>query len=582
MIVVDTETYPADDLPEKWGLKRPYVRLIAIAGKDSVSVYDLKQLNEEETRKLIEKILEKGIIGHNLSFDLKALWRTLGRVKLPSSVWDTMMHEFFVHPKYREHKFFSLQAVAYRRLREVISKEEQRSDWKGELTESQIEYAEKDAEVTRDVYLKQRKDLYSVRAIGRRRIVRKKKFLGKEYPAGYALVHEVVPFVALLEYHGIPFDVEMAKEIKEEIEKDVNELELKIKALTGTKKVEGKEFREAFKRMGYGEVNSLSQEEIEKVWHKLSPRQKIAYLLRKEMITKKKEVAFIKQSLQYEINGRIYPEWRQLTKTGRIVSRAPNVQNVPKKSRVKELIKVPAGYTFVSVDFPQIEIRIAARWIEYGLKEAKYLFPFLDVEGGLTFALKKGEDIHRITAAVIFGKSPEEIDELERKVGKVVNFSFLYGGKEALRTSLLDSFPELSEQIDDRLLEEITRSFYEVYPDIEFFHKVMNQTKKEFYALGGTPIFPFKKTDALNYPIQASGAEILKDVAIEVLKRRKEDIEAEKIKPIMVIHDELVFEVEKSLAESFSRELEEIVKNSIEFFTGTRPKDDLVVIKETL
>jgi DNA polymerase I-like protein with 3'-5' exonuclease and polymerase domains len=581
MLVIDTETYPEKNLPSRWGLKRPYVRLLTVAGKnrESTKVIDFKKKKEEQIKEIIEKVMEKGVIGHNLQFDLKALWITYGKPILPKGIWDTMVHEFFIHPRYRERSFFSLKETAERRLKEVISKEQQKSDWSGELSKEQIEYAKEDVEVTKRIFLHQQKDLTSIiRGIKKVRYVELTKRYGEILPLGYALVHDIVPFLALMEYWGIPFDVEQSKTLSEKLEKEINDLKEKLKVLTGVSKVESRDFLEAFKRLGYSEVDSLAQEKIEKLWGRLSPMQKTVYLLRKDYVVKKREQAFIKQALQFEIEGRVYPFWTQTTKTGRITSSVPNVQNLPKKSKIRELIRPEKGFTFVSIDFPQIELRLAAKWIEAGIDEALMQFPFLEIERGLIYALDK--DVHSLTAAALLGKMPEEVNEEERKMGKVINFSFLYGGKEALRSALISSFPELASRITEEVVEEIIKTFYELYPDIEFFHKVMVQTKKTFYTLAGTPIFPYKKTDALNYPIQASGADLLKYIAVNVMKKFKNEMEEGQIRPIMVIHDELIFEVEEKTAENFSATLDALVKEAIVKFTGTDVAEKLVVIKD--
>ena len=243
-----------------------------------------------------------------------------------------------------------------------------------------------------------------------------------------------------------------------------------------------------------------------------------------------------------------------LTRTGRLSSKDPNLQNIPNHDEYGRLIRKcfisQEGYTFLSSDYSQIELRLFAEFSNVdSLKEA-----FIN-----------NEDIHRCTAAKIFNKDIKDVTKEERSKAKAVNFGIIYG------ISSFGLANDLSINVND------AKDFIDKY--MEKFHGIKEYMKKEVEdakKLGYVKtimnrkrlIDEIKSTNymirmqgermALNTPIQGSGSDILKKAMIDIdTEFKNKNI---KSKMLLQIHDELVFEVK----EEEIKIVKEIVKEKME------------------
>ena len=243
-----------------------------------------------------------------------------------------------------------------------------------------------------------------------------------------------------------------------------------------------------------------------------------------------------------------------LTRTGRLSSKDPNLQNIPNHDEYGRLIRKcfisQEGYTFLSSDYSQIELRLFAEFSNVdSLKEA-----FIN-----------NEDIHRFTAAKIFNKDIKDVTKEERSKAKAVNFGIIYG------ISSFGLANDLSINVND------AKDFIDKY--MEKFHGIKEYMKKEVEdakTLGYVKtimnrkrlIDEIKSTNymirmqgermALNTPIQGSGSDILKKAMIDIdTEFKNKNI---KSKMLLQIHDELVFEVKEDEIEI----VKEIVKEKME------------------
>jgi len=236
-------------------------------------------------------------------------------------------------------------------------------------------------------------------------------------------------------------------------------------------------------------------------------------------------------------NGRIHTDFKQaLTATGRLSSADPNLQNIPIKTKMgrqmRDCFIAEEGYTLVDADYSQIELRLLAHISDdYTMKEA-----FI-----------AGEDIHRKTAAAVFGFPEEMVNEEMRKKAKAVNFGIVYGiGGFSLSKDLGISVAEATKYIKNYMLN---------YPGIEkYLERVVEDAKKTGYTatvFGRRRYIPeltaqngnlraFGKRVAMNAPIQGTAADIMKLAMINVHRRlRAEGLDA---RIVMQVHDELVVE----------------------------------------
>ncbi len=236
--------------------------------------------------------------------------------------------------------------------------------------------------------------------------------------------------------------------------------------------------------------------------------------------------------------GRIHTDFKQaLTATGRLSSAEPNLQNIPIRTKMGRQMRkyfiAREGYSLVDADYSQIELRLLAHISgDYTMRES-----FIT-----------GEDIHRRTAAAVFGIPEEQVTEEMRKSAKAVNFGIVYGiGGFSLAKDIGTSVAEATKYI---------KSYKMNYPDIErYLDEVVKDAERDGYtttAFGRRRYIPeihsqngnmraFGRRVAMNAPIQGTAADIMKLAMLRVdsaLKREGLDARI-----VMQVHDELVIEV---------------------------------------
>ncbi len=236
--------------------------------------------------------------------------------------------------------------------------------------------------------------------------------------------------------------------------------------------------------------------------------------------------------------ARIHTDFKQaLTATGRLSSAEPNLQNIPIKTKMgrelRRFFVAEEGYTLVDADYSQIELRLLAHISgDYNMSEA----------------FRNGEDIHRKTAAAVFGIPEEAVTEEMRKRAKAVNFGIVYGiSGFSLAKDIGSTVSEASKYIKSYLLNylDIDKYLEEVVKDAErdgYTTTIMGR-RRYIPELRATqaPMRSFGKRVAMNAPIQGSAADIMKLAMINVYNRlKKENLDA---RIVMQVHDEIIVEV---------------------------------------
>jgi len=254
-------------------------------------------------------------------------------------------------------------------------------------------------------------------------------------------------------------------------------------------------------------------------------------------------------------NDRIHTDFKQaLTATGRLSSADPNLQNIPIRTKMGREMRryfiADEGYSLVDADYSQIELRLLAH---------------ISGDYNMTEAFSTGEDIHRKTAAAVFGVPEETVNDEMRKRAKAVNFGIVYGiGGFSLAKDIGTSVPEATRYIKNYLMN---------YPSIDaYLEKVVEDAKKDGYTstlFGRRRYIPelsaqngnlraFGKRVAMNAPIQGTAADIMKLAMLAVDEGLKDAGLDAKI--VMQVHDELVVEVLDSQIELCKK----IVKEKME------------------
>jgi len=245
-------------------------------------------------------------------------------------------------------------------------------------------------------------------------------------------------------------------------------------------------------------------------------------------------------------DGRVYSEFKQIgAKTGRMSSEKPNVQNIPRDLR--KIFKAPAGKKLVIADFSQIELRIAAEYVE---------------EEKMIEAFQKGEDMHILTAALVLGKKKEEVTKQERQLAKAMNYGLIYG----ISAKGLMEYAKFGYGVDLNLEEakDLIKRFFKAFPKFYEWHQNLRETLKEKGAVEGETLLGRKYKaetfqDAANYPIQGTGTDMLK-LAVDIFGYQCE-VQNYDAKLVNLVHDEIVCEVPEGQAQDVG----ELLKESMEF-----------------
>lgn len=504
------------------------IRLVQLGGKEDIFILDLFDLGEEGVLFLRELLSSKGIVGHNLKFDLKYLY-SYGIE--PYAVFDTMIASQLLGDTDKH----SLQKVAMHYLGQVLDKGLQASNW-GQpfLGKEQLEYAALDVKVVRDlfyIFLKRLNEGHHREEILlKTRTSRVFNLLNPVAIVEMAFVQET----AKLELNGIPVDKEeLERKLKEQerlLQKKVMDFMVKYRIDPMSPKQVGELLT---KRFGLDlpktEKGNVSTDD--KVLSEYASHPVVSELLD---IRGMKKVIEKLQEIKERIRGnRVYPEFKQIGAiTGRMASMNPNVQNIPRNLR--GIFKAEEGNVFVIADFSQIELRIASEYVG----EEKMLQAF-----------RQGKDLHRYTASVFLGKPEEEITKEERQLAKAVNFGLIYGISakglvEYAKTYGIDLSLESAQKIRD--------SFFEYYTSFKAWHERVKRELKEYkesrgHTLLGRPYVAHTFPDAVNYPIQGTGADLLKlSVLMFDAELRREGLKA---KVVNLVHDEILVECREEDAE---------------------------------
>lgn len=252
--------------------------------------------------------------------------------------------------------------------------------------------------------------------------------------------------------------------------------------------------------------------------------------------------------------GRVHTSYHQaVTATGRLSSSDPNLQNIPIRNeegrRIRQAFIARKGFTVVAADYSQIELRIMAH---------------LSQDQGLINAFTQGKDIHRSTAAEIFGVALDEVTSEQRRNAKAINFGLIYG---------MSAFG-LSRQlgIGRADAQSYMDLYFKRYPGVQtFMHDIREKAKAQGYVetLFGRRLYlpdinssngmrrKAAERVAINAPMQGTAADIIKRAMIQLDQKLQNDPD---IAMIMQVHDELVFEVRSEKVAFYS----ELIKTQME------------------
>lgn len=516
-----------------------------------------EQLDRDHVLSSLKPLLEdeKALkVGQNLKFD-KSLLARYG-INLCGIAYDTMLESYVLNSVSGRH---DMDSLAERYLgHKTITFEEVAGKGKNQLTFNQIAleqaapYAAEDADITLQLHLamwpqlNKNKELLNV-------------FNEIEMP--------LLPVLSTMERTGVLIDptilVAHSKELANRLatlEEQAHELAEEPFNLASTKQLQAilyeKQKLPILKKTPGGAPSTNEEVLAELALDYPLPKVLLEY----RGLAKLKSTYTDKlPQMINPVSGRVHTSYHQaVTATGRLSSSDPNLQNIPVRNdegrRIRQAFIAPEGYRIVAADYSQIELRIMAH---------------LSQDQGLLNAFAEGKDIHRATAAEVFGVALDKISSEQRRSAKAINFGLIYGMSSfGLARQLGISRGEAQGYMD---------LYFERYPGVlGYMERTRLQAKEQGYVstLDGRRLYLLDvrssndmrrkaaERAAINAPMQGTAADIIKRAMIAVnLWLQKQ--ETPMVRMTMQVHDELVFEVHESIIETTCQRIHELMEGSM-------------------
>ncbi len=473
-------------------------------------------------------------VGQNIKYDMMMLkWYGFG---LKGPIYDTMLANYVIDPDgKRSMDMLAMKYLAYEpvSIETLIGKKGKgQGNMRDAPLEAVKEYAAEDADIT--LQLKKAFDPMLVEKDVKR------VFDEVENP--------LVPVLIDIEYEGVGLDVPFLRDYSKVLEVDIKQAEENIynhagvKFNIGSPKQLGEVLFEVMKiDAGQKKTKTGQYATGEDVLQKLRLKHQIVEdILAYRELTKLKSTYV--DSLPDLINprtGRLHTSFNQsVAVTGRLSSNNPNLQNIPiRTDRGREIrrafISRGNGYTLVSADYSQIELRIVAA---------------ISGDENMISAFKENKDIHTATAAKVYGVAESEVTSTQRRAAKAVNFGIIYGQSAfGLAENIGVSRTEAKTIIDNYFTQYSSVKLYmdrsiNFAKEHGYVETVMGRKRwlKDIYSANFT-VRGYAERNAINMPIQGTAADMIKLAMItihrELVKRNM------RTRMILQVHDELVFDV---------------------------------------
>ncbi len=477
----------------------------------------------------LRDVLEGGPLKvlHNAKYDYSFLLAQHG-IRL-SPLFDTMLAAQLLDGG-EQGPSYSLEAVAERYLQEKVDKTARREDWSGDLSREQLEYAARDARILLPLQ------------------ERLQELLDREGLVPVSRIEfGVVPAIAEMELAGIKLDVERWRELGRVVRRRRDEAARRLEAHfpepEGVLPLEGlgprlnlnspQQIMEAFRSIGIELPDT-------RMWTLMTVDHPAARDLLEYRELQKKLGTYLEtyEGFIHPRTGRIHASFLQCrVPTGRLACTNPNVQQIPHEEEFRSCFVAEEGNVLVIADYSQIELRILAE---------------VSGDPGFVEAFRRGEDLHRVTAATMFGVPKEEVTKEQRSAAKRINFGLAYGrGPRSLAAQL---------GTDEERARELIDEYFATYGRVQrYLNETANRALKEgtLRTLSGR-LRRFGRTrglssaergalkrEAMNYPIQGTSADIAK-LALIYIHSGLRGLDA---RLINCIHDEFVVECATGQAE---------------------------------
>jgi DNA polymerase I len=553
LIGLDTETTGLDPHTSK-------IRLIQLATPTQVFIIDCFRLSLLQLGPVLDLLAAHQAvkIAHNAKFDSKFLFRHCG-VRL-GGIFDTYLASVLASAG-DEGDRHNLDAVAYRYLDIHLDKDPQLSDWSGELSKRQLQYAAFDAAVL----LPLRERLQS-------------KLDEMDLLVAAEIEFDCVLAIAAMELAGVYLDVARWRDligririahdaVAEELQRELGAGSMQLSLFAGASQEinldSPAQVKEALARLGI-DLEDTREWRLQK---RAREHPVLEKLLEHRGLSKNLS-SYGEGILDYinHATGRIHADFRQIgTPTGRITSTSPSLQQIPHTTDYRSCFRAPQGRKLIVADYSQIEMRILA---DFSADEA------------LLSAFDSGSDLHRMTASQMFGVPLDEVTPQQRERAKGLNYGLVYGmGAEGL-SSRINSSPEEAQELIGR--------YFRAYSGVaRWLNDAAERAVREGRsrtASGRLWIFgldPRKREELAalrrvgkNAPIQGTASDIFKR-AMTLLDQALLRFDAQIINGI---YDEIVVECEESIAEEIKEiVMRKMIEGAKEFLPRVPVRVDAIV-----
>ena len=516
-----------------------------------------KQLSKEQVLDALRPLLEdpnRAKLGQNLKYDCTVLHNH--GVMLTGIRFDTMLESYVLDSTGSRHDLdtLSLKYLGHK----TIHYEDVAGKGKGQLSFNEVPvevaapYAAEDADIT----LRLHETLFPRL---KKEDAQTELFDRIEMP--------LVPVLSKIERTGVRVDAQMLAAQSKELAERTQELEAKAHAEAGGvfNIASPKQIQEIlFNRLGLPVISKTPKGQpstAESVLAELAEQHELPKLILEHRGLSKLRSTYTEKlpRLINAYSGRVHTSYHQAAvATGRLSSSDPNLQNIPVRTaegrRIREAFIPAAGYQLVAADYSQIELRIMAH---------------LSTDNGLLSAFEKGEDVHRATAAEVFGVELDSVSKDQRRSAKAINFGLIYG---------MSAFG-LGRQlgIDRGRAQDYINLYFERYPGVRtFMDATREQVREKKYVetvFGRRLYLPDISSSnharrqgaeraAINAPMQGTAADLIKLAMLAVDNWLSTDASDSRI--IMQVHDELVLEVPESDVSRVSGELSKLMSGVAE------------------
>lgn len=512
---------------------------------------ELTEIGYEEFIDVIGPILKDksiGKIGHNIKYDYVVM-KQFG-IDVAPIAFDTMVAAFLISPIGRAQ---TLSQLAYEELGISMIDIEELIGRKGknQLTFNKIaikeagQYAAEDADITLRLYNKLKSELDKIGELTK---------LAKqmEWP--------LIKVLGDMEYKGVELDVEFLNKLSDKYSAIIEDLQKKIWKIAGGQfniSSPAQLQKILFEKLKIDSTGikktktgiSTAASELEKLRGK---HEIVDMMFEYRELTKLTTTYVDALPKLVKPDGRIHTSYNQtIAQTGRLSSTNPNLQNIPTRTEagreIRKAFVAPKGRVFISADYSQIELRLAAA---------------LAKDEPMIKAFKSGADIHTATAAEMFGVKQSEVTKDQRYGAKTINFGVLYGmNPHGLSVATGFDYDKAREFIDRYF--SLRKGVADYIASVKKFAHDNNYTETIFGRRRPCPdvrssnfiIRAAAERAAVNMPLQGTAADMMKIAMINIHKKLPKDADL-----ILQIHDELIVECNQEDA----KKVEKIVKDEME------------------